>query len=455
MRLKRLLLKHLKVPLTKSHVYLLGAVFTGILLLFVILELRPMPSSSVDVIYEPDLSVSQRQSFIIESGLRNQFSQTFYHFDMLNTQSTPTAQDNIRVGNAYAEMGDLRTAVRYWEQGHVQGMSSDILLLSRMASAYIDLQDWSSARRILPQLIAVDPDNYWASYHLGIIEAVFDVDSAASYLTHATESAIYQDLARAISTELEEINSVSRLISIGAILVEHQVWAYAELAFQHATVMGMDFPEALAYQGWARYQQGKEGHPWINQALIVAPDNPQVIYIQALESRLLGDYEASVTQFRQALIFDPDNPAFSAEIGQTYRLMNDLPSAEEWLARAVFTSDNAPQFQEILASFYVDEGFTPTESIQQLIEDAYSSLPEDADVRASYGWTLYAMGDRGSALAEIEYALTLSVENPRALYYRALIARDDGDTELSTNLLTQVANGSSQFAELARQALSE
>lgn len=403
----------------------------------------------------PPVSVSQRQSFIIETSIQNQFTQSFYHFDVLSNQSTVTAQDNIRIGNAYVDMGDLVTAVRYWEYAHAQMTSPDVLLLSRIARTYLELQDWGSAQRILSQLIALEPDNHWAFYQLGLIEAIYGADSASTHLLQSTGNATYNEVATAIIAVLPEHNTVSRLMSIGMILVEQNIWEYAELAFQRAVVMGGNFPEALAYQGWSRYQQGKDGRAWINQAIALAPDNPQVVYIQALESRILGNYETSLLQFNQALVLDPENPAFLAEIGQTHRLMNNLVSAEEWLARAVIASNNAPQFQELLALFYVDEGFAPTDNILQLVANTSSAFPDSPDIRASYGWTLYTAGDRDSALAEIDFALTLAPDNPRALYYRALIARDDGDLELATDLLTQVASGVSDFTGLAIDALSE
>ena len=94
-------------------------------------------------------------------------------------------------------------------------------------------------------------------------------------------------------------------------------------------------PLALAYGGLARDMQGKDGAPQIDAAVTVAPDDPQVRFLQGLHLRLAYDNAGSLDAMVQAVALDPENPALYAELGKAYQLTGDLTAAERWLKFAV------------------------------------------------------------------------------------------------------------------------
>ena len=101
--------------------------------------------------------------------------------------------------------------------------------------------------------------------------------------------------------------------------------------------------------------QGKDGAPQIEAAVTVAPDEPQVRFLQGLHLRLAFDNAGSLDAMVQAVALDPENPALYAELGKAYQLVGDLPTAERWLKFAVSLDTH---FQPLLDSFYDDEKTT-------------------------------------------------------------------------------------------------
>src|SRR5262249_45727588 len=112
------------------------------------------------------------------------------------------------------------------------------------------------------------------------------------------------------------------------------------------------FPEALAYMGLAKDRQGKDGSVQVTEALTLAPQNAQVLYLSGLHLRSAFDYTDSLDAFQQAVAASPTNPAYAAELSTAFRLIGDLGSDEQWLKTAVQLSNNDPRFQALLDDFY-------------------------------------------------------------------------------------------------------
>jgi tetratricopeptide (TPR) repeat protein len=306
----------------------------------------------------------------------------------------------------------------------------------------------------LEQRLAIVPGDSWAHYQLSLIRAPFDPRSAATHLQAVSEEPMYGEPARAIlATVLDNPDDLLISMRVGIALADQHLWPYAELAFRHAAVVGQPFPEALAYVGLARDMQGKDGSPWIEQALALDADNPQVVYLHGLHLRSVGDYRQSLAQLTEAAALEPQNPAFLAELGSAYRLVNDLPSAEYWLKTAAALSPGNPHFQELLALFYAEEGYNLTSGGLDTLEQTARFMPDDPDVLSGYGWALYTIGDTEGALVQLDAALAISPFHLRSLYYKAQITLESGNLRQAESLFEQVAASDSEFAEEARRVL--
>ncbi len=267
--------------------------------------------------------------------------QALYQLEAVAAREGWTSDRYRQAGDLWNRLGDPRRAVAYWESA-----DPDAILLRERAQAYIDLGRWADAADTLSNLLTLLPpaatDRAWAQFQLGLISAAYNPAQALDLLRAAEPT--YGDSAAALLPILEGAPDPLR---IGIALSRQNLWAYAELAFSQSAD-----PLASAYGGLARDMQGKDGSTWIETALTLAPDDPQVRFLQALHLRLNYDYAGSLDAMIQAVALDPENPALYAELGRAYQLTGDLATAEHWLKFAVSLDAN---FQPMLDSFYDDE----------------------------------------------------------------------------------------------------
>lgn len=357
-------------------------------------------------------------------------------------------------GDLWSELGDLRRAVAYWEAA-VAADPAAVPLLRGLANAYLELGAWPQAADSLERLLAHDPTDALAQLRLALLQAPFNPQAAEANLRAVVSvpehAALAGDLLSVVTND-----PADPLISmrVGLVLVEHGLWSYAELAFEHAATVAAPYAEALAYAGFARDNQGKDGSDLIAQAVALEPNNARVRHLQGLHYRRQGNDTASLYTLTLAAALDPENPAYYAELGTGYRLAGDLQRAEYWLQTAVVFSNNDPRFQEMLALFYAEEALSLTEAGYEALTELTDTLPDDPDVRAGHGWALHTLGETEQGLAEIDAALAAEPGNIRALYYKARILLDLNDAEAAGPLLRQVAATDSEFADLARRALT-
>ena len=256
-------------------------------------------------------------------------------------------------GDLWRESGDITRALPYWRAAAQGG--HDIILLRDIAQASIDIQDWASANDALAHLVSLTPYDPWVNLQLGLIQAAVSPDTAIEHLTIAASESAYVPITGQLTEVLNSSSSDPAFgLSVGSIMAEHDMWAFAELAFIHAASV-QPMPEALAYVGFARDMQGKDGGAWIEDAVAFAPNNPTARLLQGLHLRQIGDYENSLDALITAAALDPENPVMYAELGTAYQLSGDLSSARYWLEQAVTISDNDPRFQQMLDQLTTDE----------------------------------------------------------------------------------------------------
>lgn len=276
--------------------------------------------------------------------------QALYQVEVLASQSGWTFDLARTAGDLWQDLGNTARAVDYWEAA-IRLNSDDAPVQRKLAQGYLTLQRWSLAAVTLDKLVQLLPDDAWTHYQLGLLGVVSNAANAAEHLQIAARSALYQ----AISDDLLAItttDTVNRAMQVGVVLADHTEWAAAERAFQYAADFQNLFPEALAYLGLARDNQGKNGRPQIEQAVTFAPQNAQVQYLYGLHLHLTGDDEASRDALERAAYLEPLNPAFAAELGLAYQRAGSFAQAEYWLQQAVTRSNGDARFQELLTQLY-------------------------------------------------------------------------------------------------------
>lgn len=392
-------------------------------------------------------------AYYSQSMAQGQYRQALYHVEARASDEGWSPEAHRQAGDALYAAADPQSALSHWEAARAAMSAPDSALLRSLAGVYINMQRWPEAASALEDILRAQ-DDAWASFQLGLILAPSNARAAENHLRRAARDPVYAPLAGAVVNVLAGSAADEPVaMRVGLLYFSENQWPLAEYAFEYAFLAGYAGPEALAYSGLARVYQGKDGAAWIQAAVTQSPQNAHVRYVEALYRRAHNDYAASLDAMIQAAALDPNNPAFLAELGTAYRLMGQMEEAETWLRNAVSASQNAPDFQRLLALFYAEEGYNVGGRGQEALSQASAALPNDPDIRASYGWALYGIGQRERGLIEIEAALEIAPENARALYYRALVALEEGERERAVRLLERVAVSISPFASEAVSAL--
>lgn len=399
----------------------------------------PIPSPTA---FEPDTEYTYHRG-------RGEYGVALYHLEAKASLSDWTAQDYIRAGNLWRDMGDSSRALPYWEAA--AQLEANPNLLRQLALIYLQRGQWGLALERIESLLELAPNDTWALYYGGLILAPSDPNGAYPYLARISESN-YAPLATAISQLIgNNPNDPQIALRVGAMLANAEEWSLAENAYQYAANWFYPFPEASAYVGLMRGQQGKNGDAWIQEAAALAPDSGLVLSVAGVYWRIMGQYAESESALIQAIILQPNIPSLYAELGITYWEMGNRVDAETWLQTAQILAPNDGTIQSTLTSFYQEDTLLVSSPLLAF-SDGTVGLNDPAVISAN-GWALHINGETERGLAMVEEALVIDPINPRALFDKARILQDMGQIEDARPILEYLAGGDSPFAPVAARLL--
>ena len=335
----------------------------------------------------------------------------------------------------------------------------DPAAMFRLAQYQLERVDWYSAQATLEHLLAFDPNNTSACYWLGMLLAPYDVAAASTYLTCAATD---PSLAPRVETIRAALNANAGLpradarTKLGLTFIGMNEWALAEHAFQASLEASMVNPTALAYLGFVRDQQGRNGLYEIQAAIAMTPNDPLLYYLLGQHWRGLGDYDLSYDALSLAYSLDPDNPALASEVGLARQLLLDLYGAEDWLKLAIELEPTNPAWYRVLAVFYADSGYEVESVGLAFVQEASELVPDDPDILASLGWVYYLMGDREQAYEKLTAAATLDPTRARTEYYLGMALEQRGERDQAVDaywIAVNRAGTESGFGLLAARAL--
>lgn len=420
--------------------------------LFILFCLTLVGASLLHISPIPDPTPSPTPDRITANLQHRNTTAALYQIETLAADQGWTPELHQQCGTLYWRVGNIEAAAAHWEAAE----STDGTTRERLTQSYLTLNKWPQAVDSLKQMIHHTPENTWARYQLALIQAALDPLAAQEHLQILVNRPEYHEVASLLyAITQDDPGSVSMQMRVGLVLAVHDFWPQAELAFRQAAALDAPYPEALAYIGLARTRQGKEGEIWMQQALVIGVENPLVYYLYGLHLRARADYDASLVAFSQASVLDPTNPAYYAELGQANTLLYNYDMAEYWLSIALAASNNAPEFQELMALFYANTGYRASAGDLALLRQISDYVPSQSpEMLAGFGWTLYTAGDTRSALETLDRALTLDPNAHRASYYKAVILMDIGAVDQASPLLAQLVETDSPFASAAENILT-
>lgn len=378
--------------------------------------------------------------------------QALYRLRYQGQQTAGWTVDHYQEAAHHAErVGDAAQSLSYLEAAFSLDPQNTALAID-LAERYIERHDWTRALDSLQQAAALKPDDGWVKTQLGLILAPQDSTAALQFLNTASSWAAYDEpVARLLPILETSADDAGSSVQIGLVFGQAGLWQYAENAFDLAYLRDNQ-SEYAAYLGLAREMQGVSGQRWIEQAVAESPDSPLVQYVQGIYQRGQRDYPASIDSFTSALALDPLNPAYYVEIGQTYRELGDVITADYWLRQAVTVSNQDPQFERILTDFYAVSSASLSAAGANPNERRDDALL-NADAQAEIGWTLYRIGRAADAETAFGVALALEPDNIRVTYYRARIALERGDRDSARQLFEAVIARDSELVQESQALL--
>lgn len=305
-------------------------------------------------------------------------------------------------------------------------------ILFDVARQQIARLDWIEARRTLEDVITAEPDHANALYWLGLLLAPQDQTQAEQFLGRAAANPDYLAQVERVRGALAHYSTdplTDAHTFLGVTLVELGEWPFAEQAFLMALDVNAVNPTALAYLGFVRDQQGRDGLVDLLAARDMSPADPMIYYLLGQHWRLAEDYEAAYDAFSQAQQIAPQNPALAVELGSTLQAMGDLAGAEEWFGRAVELAPGDGRWYVLRANFYADTGFQLDGRGFVAIEEAAQLVPGDPDAHASLGWASYQRGEYARAYEALNVAVSINPDHARSRYYFGIVLEFLGDRE--------------------------
>jgi len=388
---------------------------------------------------------------LTDQYIQNRPVQALYTIESTAAQIGWTSQLHWQAGQAHAALGDWRSAAAHWQQADL----TDVDVLRRLSSAYGNLGEWGAAVDTLEMLLQRDPDHAWGNYRLGVLLAATDPTQAITHLAAVSAGSSYEVTVTRAATAIAPDDDVLNAMRVGLLLLNEGLPAEAEIAFRQAAALAYPYPEALAYVAIARAEQGKDGQLAVQTALQLDPNAAVVHYLHGIYLRSRDDLDASRDALVLAVALDVGNAAYHAELSEAHRLLGDYSRAETTLQRALEVSGNDPQYRELLARFYAQEGFNLSANSLSAARLTGDALPPDPSLMAGFAWALHSMGDTPAALAEIQEALALDNTHPEALYTQARILVAVGEVEAAAPILERVIAMGSPYTTLAQTLLNE
>jgi Flp pilus assembly protein TadD len=316
------------------------------------------------------------------------------------------------------------------EAQHADPADPDVL--REVALQAIEGRDWTQAEATLALLVTLVPDDAWAYYQLGLIVAPENPEYADEYFRRAALNPAYAARAESVRATLGAYATQSEAAAhsgLGVTLAGLGEWPFAERVLQMALEANAVNPTALAYLGFVRDQQGRDGLRDLAAARAMAPNEPVVYYMLGMHWRLIDQPQPAYAAFERAYSLDPDNPALAAEVGVSWQQLSELTLAEEWFRRAVELAPDDLRWQVLLAAFYADTGYQLDLIGLPYIQEVAERAPYDAGVQASLGWAHAQTGDVTRAYDELSAALGQDPANPRIRYYFGAVLEQSGDVQ--------------------------
>lgn len=317
-----------------------------------------------------------------------------------------------------------------------------IELLSELASVYVQLEDWGRAGDVERELreigspVAVEIAN---RVQLAALQGQGRSDEAVAFLEDLNagaedEGAIGADIAIA-QTLLRDGNALGAVEHLQGLLQQAPDNATVRFFLGSALTANQQYDEAatlfraLIDEGatgervWIELiralnlaERPDEADAALSEALIAAPDAPDLKWIQASQRERAGDIDGAIAIYEDLYAANSDSAIVAnnlASLLSTYREDDASLERAERISRRLRDTD-VPAFQDTYGWIQYLRG-NYAEAVAYLTPAA-EGLQEDAMVQAHLGLALAAADRPEDAIAQLERALDAAGDDPRRAF---------------------------------------
>ena len=121
---------------------------------------------------------------------------------------------------------------------------------------------------------------------------------------------------------------------------------------------------------------------------------------------------------------------------------------------AVAQSKDAYEFRLLLAQFYVDEEYRLDEKGIELAQALADENPDSAGAHATLGWGHFLLGDFSDAFSEMDTALELNPDLPRANAHKAVLLESQNRVDEALIYYSRAVELDPSLAEPLRERVS-
>lgn len=369
------------------------------------------------------------------------------YLDAASRIGSLSPQSLSMLGDAYFDQGENQEAILSWQKALDSGADS-IEILTRLASAHRELQDYVYAAQILKELVAIRPNDAGLNYQLGILMAAIEPDSAPVYLGQAAGldnqlASPAQKIRRSILTARLSDEKAYTFLASGRALASQDEWELAAEAFRRATLERPDFSEAWAFLGEAcqHISPAPEGDQrclsHLEEAIRLDPDSIASNTFLALYWQRNGQIEMALEYLQMVAALDPANPAFPAEVGGLLSEMGDLPAAQTAYQQAIDLAPTDPLYWRLMAEFAIYNKIQLRELALPAAEQAVQLNDKDPHSLMVLGNTYYLLEEYEKAEQYLLETLSLDPDFAPAHLHLGMNYLLQGDVRMAAQELEQ------------------
>lgn len=290
------------------------------------------------------------------------------------TMLSPAVRDPAVEARTALGLGRLDDARRHFDLAIAQS-PRDAMLLVEAAVVEGQLGDLKAAERMLEKALKLDPDNADAWYNL--------------------------------AQAARERNVLERAVRL----------------FRKALVHDPHHADAAFGLGEALYVQGKaeEALPWLDEAMRLAPDDPEIVHVKALALDHLGRSGAAMEAYRQVLRLQPGHVNANLNLASLTARSTDPLESLALLDQVEASSGVSPDGYAVAAQVLHFAG--ENERALAYVDKALAAGLHVAEAMLTRATILSDIGDFDGAQAELHKVLEIRKDDAQAYYKLAVIKR--------------------------------